>query len=575
MNSTTNISPNVANLPAAVAGLTHRELVELFRRLNGGTAGFDTGRYKKAELLTVAAAWIAQGVPPAVMESHAQAVIAARASAATVIPPAPAPVAYGVVTLPPYVNPMETNAERDARNAAPFVTTGRDRAVEPMSDAELIACGVPAADVAALPPAQTIPAPARTDDVREAILAAIALTTPAPQPAPQPMIDANGMGIVPIPAQPSGIAAIIAAAQPAENAPQPAATDAQAAPAMPPMQDVPQPAPDAPAPAGREYARTLFRDCPPAVVQAIPATLTVPVFSHPDAEAPDASYRFNAATLVPALIAMATSPTFRVWFGGPRGTGKTEFARQIAARTGRVLYRVNFSRFTESSEIIGDMGLKEGATVWADGPVAAACRVQDGAAVLLLDELTYATPGAISCLNPLLERNGALLRLPRTGEVLQVPANLFVVAADNTFGCGDASGEYAARNELGSDTRDRFQVKLAFDYLPAADEKALLRDAVMRECGRKPSAAAIAPLLKILHVSREKAGLGELQGAPSFRGAVAFATLLAYGMPPAEAFTLTIVQGAPEESHEALRTIFSAHWPTNATGGIASFFEGI
>jgi MoxR-like ATPase len=311
------------------------------------------------------------------------------------------------------------------------------------------------------------------------------------------------------------------------------------------------------------------------VVQAIPASLTVPVFSHPDAEAPDASYRFNAATLVPALIAMATAPAMRCWFGGPRGTGKTEFARQIAARTGRVLYRVNFNRFTEASEIIGDMGLVGGNTQWVDGPVAKACRVADGAAVLLLDEITYGTPGAISCLNPLLERNGALLRLPRTGETLAIPPALFVIAADNTFGTGDASGEYAARNALGSDTLDRFALKLAFDYLPAADERALLRDAVQRECGKKPTAAAIAPLMKILSVSREKAGLGELQGAPSFRGAVAFATLLAYGMAPAEAFTLTIVQGAPEESHEALRTIFSAHWPTNATGGIASFFEGI
>src|SRR4029079_881388 len=96
---------------------------------------------------------------------------------------------------------------------------------------------------------------------------------------------------------------------------------------------------------------------PPAIVQQIPATLTVPVFAHPDAEKPDANYRFNIGTLLPALIAMAVTPAVRCWFGGPRGTGKTEFARQIAARTGRALYRVNFNRFTEASEIIGDMGL--------------------------------------------------------------------------------------------------------------------------------------------------------------------------------------------------------------------------
>jgi len=152
MNTTNqNISPDITTLPAEVQGLTHRELVELFRRLNGGTAGFDTGRYKKAELLTVAAAWLAQGVPASIMQGHAAAVINERAAqaaatarplpaapvAALPLPPAPAPAAEpsGVVTLPPMVN----------------------------IDAP--------------------PGP-QSDSIRESILAAIALTTPAPQPAP-------------------------------------------------------------------------------------------------------------------------------------------------------------------------------------------------------------------------------------------------------------------------------------------------------------------------------------------------------------------------------------------------------
>lgn len=546
-----NANMTAATLPAAILALNYRQTVEMFRRLGGGAAGFDYGKYKLGELREVAAAWIVQGVPAALMEAHASA-IAAEATAARTMPAPPA-----ALSVPA---PAAALPQPDA------LTATQAAALQSQAAHDAAVAADPAHEFAARPSVPAVDIEAAQDSVRASILAAIA----APPVLPGVPMTMATLPAAPIAApftSPPTESETIAAALAETALTHPAA-------ALPPMADAPDVQPATPAPAGREYARTLFRDLPAAVREAIPATLTVPVYSHPDAETPDTNYRFNAATLVPALIAMATTPAMRAWFSGPRGTGKTEFARQIAARTGRALFRVNFSRFTEGSEIIGDMGLVGGNTVWQDGPVAKAVREAARGAVLLLDEITYCTPGALSCLNPLLERNGATLRLPRTGEALPVPADLFVIAADNTFGTGDASGEYAARNELGADTRDRFSVKLQFDYLPAADERALLRDAVQRECGRKPTAAALAPLLKILHVAREKAGLGELQGAPSFRGAVAFATLLAYGLAPAEAYTLTIVHGAPEESHEALRTIFSAHWPTNAQGGLASFFEG-
>jgi MoxR-like ATPase len=430
------------------------------------------------------------------------------------------------------------------------------------------------------------PQPAAPDDgIRAAILNAINITTPAAQPAAQPAaapapgtVDAFLAAQAAQQAAPTNAPAILAPNLLPDGTPgydsqseadQIAAALAETARTHPAAV---QPATNAPAtiaPAGREFARELFKDLPPAIVNAIPATLTVPVFNHPQAEKPSADYRWTAALLVPCLIAMASSPTQRVWFGGPAATGKTEMARQLAARTGRAIFRVNFDRYTEASGIVGDMGLVNGNTVWVDGPVAAACRHEG--AVLLLDELTYGTPGAISCLNPVLERNGTPLRLPRTGETLPVPDSLLIIVADNTFGTGDSSGEYHARNEIGLDTRSRFQFKLLFDYLPVADERAILRASVYKETGRKPSAAALAPLMQILTVSRAQASQGELQGAPSLRGAVAFAALLAHGVAPAEAFAITVVNGAPAESHEALRQIFAAHWPTDATGALSAF----
>jgi nitric oxide reductase NorQ protein len=291
------------------------------------------------------------------------------------------------------------------------------------------------------------------------------------------------------------------------------------------------------------------------------AGLFVTLYGNPDAPTVDPTYIFQPAHLAMVLAAASCAPTLRIWAAGPRGTGKTEFARQFAARTGRPLYRVNFNRATEASEVIGDQGLQGGNTQWVDGPVAAACRVEG--ALLLLDEITYSNPGNLSALNPLLEANGAHLRLPRTSETLSPPASMLVMAADNTTGFGDATGEYAARNVIGSDTRDRFSVTLQFDYLPAAAESKLLRTIVKRATGKKMLTPVANAIVKVMTVARTKSQNGELSGAPSLRGSAAFATLLAYGVPVADAYTACIVMNAPQESGEELRQIFAAHWPAD------------
>jgi MoxR-like ATPase len=500
------------------ATLTYRQTVELIRRLNGGTVGFDYGRFKLADLRAMIQAAILDGTYDAEqVDFHADAVAAAPPAdaapfgASTVATPpalpklAPKPIKAAPADdwLPPGVNVIRATA-KDMRDVGAFVANGCLPVAAPA-----IPSFIPPILPAAPTPQQVTPS-----------LVAVPMYPAAPTPAPAPVARA--------------VAELVEVVDRLVSAPPPGTV--------------------------QRSAREVFSD-QPAIAAALPAGMTLTCYGHADSPPVDMDYQFSAGNLLLALNAMQAAPTFRCWLGGPRGTGKTEFVRQLAARTGRPLFRVNFNRGTEAAEIIGDIGLANNATLWVDGPVS--CALRTAGAVLLLDEITYASPGNVSSLNPVLERNGAAVRLPRTGETLPVDPSVMVFVADNSYGYG-AGAEYAGRNVLGADTLDRFAYRLRFDYLPETQERALLRSIVLRETGRKLSATAAGHVTKLLRVARDKAGRGELMGAPSLRGAVAFAVALAHDIPAPLAYDAAIVLGAPDESHEELRQIFSAHWPADA-----------
>jgi hypothetical protein len=175
----------------------------------------------------------------------------------------------------------------------------------------------------------------------------------------------------------------------------------------------------------------------------------------------------------------------------------------------------------------------------------------------------------------LLEQRGAAVRLPRTGEVLPVHPSLFIAACDNTFGTGSDSGEYVARNPLGLTCSTACRSSCVSTTCPTRTNA---------RCYAKPSPArpgaslpreAMAPIMKLMKNLPRQGRRGRASRCPSFRGAVAFATLLAFGQRPADAWTIAVVLGAPEPSHEALRLVFSTVWPTDATGNLTTFQGGI
>lgn len=405
---------------------------------------------------------------------------------------------------------------------------------------------LPAAPVLTLPAVPAAPAPAAPVPI-----------APAPVPAAPPL------PVVQWPTESAGEALADAFADVAVPTPVPAA------PA--PVAAVPAPAPAVPGMYPRRVlARELFADVPAETLEAIPADLYIRVYGDAAAPAVDSGYVFDGAILRRALVALSCECPLPTWLTGGKGTGKSDFAKQIAARCGRAYFRVSFTRLSEPADFIGDMGLRDGATVWQDGPVTAALRTPG--AICLLDELSYCPAGLLAFLNPILEGRGAPVRLPRCGELLNVAADVCVYAADNTNGTGDSTGEYAARNVVSADTRDRFRFVLTFNYLPADVEARLLRANVARECGRKLTTAAARAIVNVCNVARTKADAGELQGAPGLRAASAMAILMAHGESAPAAFDVCAVRAAPAESHETLRAIFAANWPANDPD-VAKFIE--
>lgn len=272
--------------------------------------------------------------------------------------------------------------------------------------------------------------------------------------------------------------------------------------------------------------------------------MIVEKWNHPEAPAVDPDFIWTEPILRHLLLAQATGEN--LWFGGDKGTGKSETARQFAARTGRAFKRINFHKFTAAEEYIGAVGLKDGATTFEkkDFLLAYTCP----STVILLDEITNADPGELAPLNGFLEPKACV---SFGGHAHTRAPGVMVFAADNTFGSGDDSGRYAGTRTQNSALVDRFARVIPFKFLPQEQEiKALGMHTGCTKSIAEHVHAAIT-------VARSKVESAEITDAPSIRSAMAFIRALQV-LPPDEAWETAVVARQPSESHAVLRGIFGA-----------------
>ena len=127
----------------------------------------------------------------------------------------------------------------------------------------------------------------------------------------------------------------------------------------------------------------------------------VEVWDAPDAPAIDKNFVWQEGILKHLLLSQKTGEN--LWFGGQKGTGKSETARQFAARTGRSYTRFNFHKYTTADDYAGAVGLENGATVFKKGVFLKAFTCPS--TVVLLDEISMADAGELATLNGFLEPN--------------------------------------------------------------------------------------------------------------------------------------------------------------------------
>jgi MoxR-like ATPase len=127
----------------------------------------------------------------------------------------------------------------------------------------------------------------------------------------------------------------------------------------------------------------------------------VDIWNHSETPAVDPNFIWSKEILQHLLLSQNTGES--LWFGGEKGTGKSETARQFAARTGRGYTRINFHKYSTAADYLGDKSLHNGSTGFECGDFLKAWAVPS--TVILLDEITNCPAGELAPLNGLLEPN--------------------------------------------------------------------------------------------------------------------------------------------------------------------------
>ena len=272
---------------------------------------------------------------------------------------------------------------------------------------------------------------------------------------------------------------------------------------------------------------------------------TCEVYGQPYGFDPD--YVWDIKALKAALVALKRGGN--IFLHGERGTGKSEFARNFACRTGRPFFQVSCHANMESADFIGAEGLKKGDTAWKDGVVLQGYRTEG--AIILIDEVSFLRPEWAAELHKLLETRSKF-RVTKTGELVARATGTMFIVADNTNGCGDETGRYAGTRPQNSAMLDRFT---AFPSLKFLEPKQEIEVLVTKHGAKKDDATK---LINVFTKCRAEVG-ASLVEPPSLRRAIAFIEMLE-AVAPAEAWDMAIVQGSPQMSQEALRQLFTAHW---------------
>jgi MoxR-like ATPase len=226
---------------------------------------------------------------------------------------------------------------------------------------------------------------------------------------------------------------------------------------------------------------------------------------------------------------------------GPTGSGKTEFARNFAALTGRRFYRVSFSKQLFADSLLGKTEIRGGDTVFIPGPLIPAIQTP---CVVLLDEVSRASADmAMAVLQPLLDNRR--ITIQDTGEVIECHPGCVLMGADNTLGLGEDSGRYAAATVHDASTLNRWAVTVQVPYLPEDTQSDIIQSKTGVPARIAKNLAKFAVLCQKSFLQEDGAGLPV---AFSLRQGIAIGRMIAAGMTPAVALSAGFLNALPSSS---------------------------
>lgn len=202
-----------------------------------------------------------------------------------------------------------------------------------------------------------------------------------------------------------------------------------------------------------------------------------------------------------------------LYISGPAGSGKTSGVEQFCTRLGIPVVSVMARRRMDRRELLGHWSVKDGATIWVDGPASLAWR---HGYVLLINEFAAAPADMwVSC-NDILERSS--LQIGATGEVIAPRPTTRVVVTDNSRGHAEVSSDYVGRQIQDLSVIDRFW-HMRMQGLSEDDEAKLLLAGISPEQAAQFHASTLEHVaLKLAKAgadSRAQAGTKTLGFAPN------------------------------------------------------------
>lgn len=185
---------------------------------------------------------------------------------------------------------------------------------------------------------------------------------------------------------------------------------------------------------------------------------------------------------------------FPCYIYGISGVGKTASIEHACATHKRPFFRVQITQETVDEDLIGSMRLKDGNTIWEDGPVIRAYRT---GGVCVLDEMDL--NAQLMILQPILE--GKPFYIKQTGELVHPKEGFTVFATGNTKGDG-TDMRYIGTMALNEAFLERFAITLEQSFMTPDDEFNAAKLYVKRH-NINIKVRLLKELIKMVNLSRE------------------------------------------------------------------------